>query len=163
METLENRVRSDVFREVVLTQDEASKKSHKALFSLDDSCYVIASEKITDSILSAAKENINKLHISVNWENILRVALWVSEKPAIHDVLTLIKKAGLTGEELLPFKNSDVNDILPWLYYGKRFDILRRICNAAKSKAEAKLRDKKTLVHCHLVSDESGKIVASSL
>lgn len=163
METLENKARSDVFREIVLTHDEASTKSHKALFSLDDSCYVVSGEKITDSILSAAKENINKLHISVNWENLLKVALWVSDKPAIHDVLTLIKKAGLTGEELLPFKNSDINDMLPWLYYGKRFDILRRICNAAKSKVEAKLWNKKTLVYCHLVSDESGKIVASSL
>ena len=163
METLENRIRSDVFRELVLSQDEAAKESHKALFSFDDSCYVISGEKITESILSAAREDINKLHISVTWENMLKVALWVSEKPSIHDVLAIIKKAGLTDEELLPFRNSDINDILPWLYYGKRFDILRRICNAAKSKAETKIGNKKTLVHCHLVSNESRKIVASSL
>jgi hypothetical protein len=40
---------------------------------------------------------------------------------------------------------------------------MRKICSAAKSKIESKIDSRKVLVYCHLVSDETGKIVASSL
>jgi len=66
-------------------------------------------------------------------------------------------------EELRPFSHSDINDIFPWLYYSNRFDILRKICNAAKSRIESKIDSRKVLVYCHLVSEGTNKIVASSL
>ncbi len=150
-------------REIVLSQNEAAEKIHKDLFSFDDTCYFIFGDRIIDSVLSAVREDLIKLHLSAGWENILKVALWTSEKPAAHDVISLIKKSGAADEELSPFKRTDINDIFPWLYYGKRFDILRRICNAAKAKAESKIEKKRLLVYCHLISDETGRIVASSL
>jgi len=159
-----NKDTSDVFREIVIFQDEISRKSHKVLFSLDDSCYKRCCKNIVDSVLEVAQSGLSKLHIIAGWENILKLAVWTSDRPLLHEVISLIKKTGVKEEELKPFlKNSDINDLLPWLYYSNRFDILRKICSAAKSRIESKIDSRKVLVYCHLVSDETGKIVASSL
>jgi hypothetical protein len=163
LETSVSKDKSDVFREIVIFQDEISRKSHKVLFSLDDSCYKRCCKNIVDTVLDAAQSGLSKLHIVAGWENILKLAVWTCDRPLLHEVIALIKKTGVKEEELKPFKNSDINDLFPWLYYGNRFDILRKICSAAKSKIEANIDSRKVLVYCHLVSDETGKIVASSL
>ena len=163
LETSVNNNKSDVFREIVIFQDEISRKSHKVLFSLDDSCYKRCCKNIVDTVLEVAQSGLSKLHIIAGWENILKLAVWTCDRPMLHEVMALIKKAGVKEEELKPFKNSDINDLFPWLYYSNRFDILRKICSAAKTKIESKIDSRKVLVYCHLVSDETEKIVASSL
>ena len=163
MEPPINKDRHDVFREVVLFQDENSRKSHKVLFSLDDGCYRQSNKNILDTIADVAQTGLSRLHISAGWENILKIALWRCDRPLIHEVTALIKKTGVSDEDLKPFGGADINDIFPWLYYSNRFDILRKICNAAKSRIESKVDSRKVLVYCHLVSEETGKIVASSL
>ena len=150
-------------QEIVLFRGEAARISHKTLFSLADASYVSIGEDLQGSILSAARSGVTKLHIAGDWETILETAVWISGRPETHDVLALIKKSGITDEEIAPFKNADINDIFPWLYYSKRFDILRKICNAAKARAESKTDRKNLMVYCHLVSGETGKIAASSL
>jgi len=163
LKTSVNQDKSDVFREIVIFQDEISKKSHKVLFSLDDACYKRCCKNIVDTVLEVAQSGLTKLHIIAGWENILKLAVWTSDRPLLHEVISLIKKTGVKEEELKPFKNSDINDLFPWLYYGNRFDVLRKICSAAKSRIESKINSRKVLVYCHLVSDETEKIVASSL
>jgi hypothetical protein len=153
----------DIFREIVIFEDEFSRESHKALFSLDDACYRRNDNNIVNTILEAAQSGLSKLHISAGWENMLKIAVWSCDRPPIHEVLALIRKTGVKEEELRPFSHSDINDIFPWLYYSNRFDILRKICNAAKSKIESKIDSRKVLVYCHLVSEGTKKIVASSL
>jgi hypothetical protein len=74
--------------------------------------------------------------------------------------MNLLRKAGAEDDALRPFKESGVDHLFPWLYYNRRFDILKRVCTAAKAMAESRIGRK---VHCHLVSDEEAKIVASSL
>jgi len=150
------------FREVVICRDEASREYHKTLFSLQDDCY-IRSDNLIETILEISREGVSKLHITADWENILKTALWSSDKPPISEVVALIRKNGAGEDELQPFQNSDINDIFPWLYYANRFDILRKICNAAKSRIESKIDARKVLVYCHLVSSDISKIVASSL
>ncbi len=150
-------------KEVVLYQGEASKRSHQNLFSLDDACYCPAGESMVAAILSADLENCSKLHISAGWEAMLEVALWTSGRPLVHDVLALLKRAGVGDDEIGPFKKSEVADLLPWLYYSKRFDVLRRVCNTAKTRIDSKLERKKLLVYCHLSMDDAGRIVASNL
>jgi hypothetical protein len=162
MTTSVRRDTSQPFREVVICQDEPSKSSHKTLFSLQDDCYV-QSDNLTETILKISEEGVSKLHIAAGWENILKTAVWSCEKPHINEVVALIRKNGVSEDELRPFQNSDINDIFFWLYYANRFDILRRLCNAAKAKIEAKIDARKVLVYCHLVSGETAKIVASSL
>ena len=163
METLSDRDKNSFFREIVIFQDEISRKSHKALFSLDDACYKQSCINIVDSVLEAAQNGLSKLHIAAEWENILKIAVWTSDSLLIHDVISLIKKCGVKEEELLPFKHSDINDIFPWLYYSNRTDILRKICGAAKTRIESRIDSRKVLVYCHLVSKETEKIIASSL
>jgi len=162
LEKTDNITQSDISVELVLSQNETAKNAHKTLFSFNDSAYLIFNGNIIDSIQSSTVKNIKKLHLTLGWENILKVALWTNEKPLIHDVLSFIKKSGSEEDELVIFKKSDFHDIFPWLYYGKRFDILRKICNSAKAKAETKIA-KQITVYCHLFSDETKNIVASSL
>lgn len=152
-----------VLSEVVLYQVDTAKRAHKELFPLDDACYLISGEDIIHSVLAVAQENPTKLHIAAGWGAVLRVALWISRRPEIHEVFALIKRFGITDEELAPFRRSDIDDIFPWLYYGKRFDILKRLCHTAKAKTESKINRKKLLVYCHLVSDEAGRIISSNL
>lgn len=163
MKTSADKDGNDFFREIVVFQDEISRESHKALFSLDDACYRQSCIDILDTILDVAQAGLSRLHISAGWENMLKIAVWTCDKPLIHEVIALIKKTGVTEEDLRPFNDADINDIFPWLYYSNRFDILRKICNSAKSRIESKVDSRKTLIYCHLVSDETGKIVASSL
>ena len=163
METSSGKDKNNLFREIVIFQDEISRKSHKALFSLDDACYKQSCANIVESVLEAAQAGLSKLHISAGWENILKIAVWTCDSPLIHDVISLVKKCGVKEEELMPFKHSDINDIFPWLYYSNRTDILRKICSAAKAKIESRIDSRKVLVYCHLVSGETEKIVASSL
>ena len=163
METSSDKDKNNFFREIVIFQDETSRKSHKALFALDDSCYKQSCINIVDSVVEAAQSGLSKLHISAGWENILKIAVWTCDSPLIHDVISLVKKCGVKEEELMPFKHSDINDILPWLYYSNRTDILRKICNAAKARIESRIDSRKVLVYCHLVSGETEKIIASSL
>jgi hypothetical protein len=157
------RTVSEGSKEIVIYEGEAAKESHKELFSLDDSYYLMAGDNMLKSLSSAVTDDLAKLHISAGWESVLKIALWTSGRPFLHDVLGLLKKAGISEAELSPFKNADINDLFPWLYYGKRFEILRKICNKAKARAEAGLEKKKLLVYCHLVSEETGRVVASSL
>jgi hypothetical protein len=163
LETFSAETRSGTVREIVLYQGEAAKRSHQNLFSLDDACYCLTGESIVASILSINLDNVSKLHISVGWEAMLEVALWTTAKPRVHDVIVLLKRAGIGDDEIAPFKKSEVDDIFPWLYYGKRFDVLRRICNTAKTRIDSKLERKKLLVYCHLSMDEAGRIIASNL
>jgi len=91
------------------------------------------------------------------------VALWTSARPPVFDVISLLKKAGVGEAELLPFKTADINDLFPWLYYGRKFDVVRKVCSVAKAKTEAKITGKYVPVICHLLSDDTERIVASSL
>jgi len=161
LETDYVKVHADL-SEIVLYRGDVAKESHKNLFALDDRCYFSTGEKIVSSVSAVCRENLRKLHIACGWETILKVALW-TENLALHDVLSFVKKCGLTDEEVSLFKRSEIDDIFPWLYYGKRIDVLRRICNLAKAKAESKAGGKQLRVFCHLVSAETEKIVASSL
>ncbi len=163
LETFSTETRSDTLREIVLYEGEAAKTSHQNLFRLEDSCYCPTGESIVASILSVNLENVSKLHISTGWEAMLEVALWTTDRPPVHDVISLLKRAGIGDDEIVPFKKSEVSDIFPWLYYGKSFDVLRRICNTAKTRIDSKLERKKLLVYCHLSMDEAGRIIASSL
>jgi hypothetical protein len=163
LETSSDNDKNIFFREIVIFQDEISRKSHKALFSLDDACYRQSRINIVDSVLEVAQAGLSKLHISADWENILKVAVWTCDSPLIHDVISLVKKCGVKEEDLMPFKRSDINDILPWLYYSNRTDVLRKICSAAKTRIESRIDSRKVLVYCHLVSGETENIIASSL
>lgn len=130
---------------------------------MNEACYRMADGDLLGVVSASVTEDLTKLHIAAGWEAILRVALWTSRRPLLIDVLGLLKKVGITESELLPFRNADINDIFPWLYYGKRFEALRKIANRAKAKAESALEKKKLLVYCHLVAEDTEQIVASSL
>lgn len=150
-------------RECVLSLDELSATAHKELYCLEDSCYIIPGSDLLASIVLAAESCADRLHIATDWENLLRIALWSSAKPLLFDVINLLKKSGAAEAELQPFIRSEISDLLPWLYYSRKVDILRRICIAAKTRAESKVNRKGLHIYCHLVSAESRRIIASSL
>jgi hypothetical protein len=156
----DNRV-EEVFTEIVLYENGSALRAHRELFTLPEDAYRPLSEDTIACISAELGNAPDRLHIAAGWETIVRTALWKPNVPGIQEVLFLLDKAGAGRDELKPFSRSDLNDLFPWLYYGKKFDILRRICSMAKAKVEVTSR--KFLVYCHLVSEDAGKIVASSL
>jgi hypothetical protein len=144
----------------VLYEGEAAKRYHQELFSLPDSGYFAIEGAVTDAVLEASGRFPGELHISAQWETVILLASWNAGAPTVKDVLNLFGEAGIG--EFAGMEESDVRAIFSLICRSGRFDLLRRVCRAAKSKAES-MCGEKILVHCHLVSDEAGKIIASSL
>ena len=117
----------------------------------------------TSSMHTAYHPPYAKIHLVMGWPNILQISLWKTAKPAVGDIFTLLRNEGISSEELKPFKASDINDIFPWLYYGKRFDILRRLCHIARRKVEDNFKKYSIAVECHIIAEDTKKIVASTL
>ncbi len=147
--------------EIVFASNDASRTAHQELYHFREQAYTIVADNLIENI-TQIRGDIKKLHISSNWVDIIRLAIWKSE-PTTGDVFFLLKNMGITSEELLPFREAGTADLFPWLYYGKRFDVLRKICLAARANAEKHIRDKDVRVHCHLTSEDTNRIVASSL
>ena len=148
-------------RDYAIVSDELSKKAHKDLYRLSDDSYTTINDCLVMSLLELPSD-ISRLHIASAWKGMISLAVWKDE-PLMGDVYLLLKGLGIRPEELLPFSNSDINDLFPWLYYSKRFDVLRKVCLTAKTNSEKHLKNSDARVHCHLVSAESAGIVASSL
>ncbi|MCX5717959.1 MAG: hypothetical protein NTW44_06580 [Nitrospirae bacterium] len=156
--------------EIVICDSETASQAHMELFRSSDNKYIISDKAA--SILHSLSHIINtyclssslqKIHFVMDWSNILQVSLWQIAKPSAGDVFTLLRNEGISSEELQPFKTSDINDIFPWLYYGKRVDILRRLCHIAKRKVEGNFKKCSIAVECHIIAEDIKKIVASSL
>ena len=147
--------------DVALVSDESSKIAHKELYHFHEDSYRIVRDDLLETV-TAFEGQISRLHICSNWNGIVRLATWRS-KASMGDVFFLLRNMGIGLEELLPFRDSDISDLFPWLYYGKRLDILRKMCRAAKTNAERHMKNRDARVHCHLSSGETDRIVASSL
>lgn len=158
--------------EIIICDSAVAKQAHKELFRYSDDVYVTVDN--TENIFDIISNTVNlcnagsqscpsKIHLVLNWLNLLQVSLWQAKKPTAGDAFTVLKNTGIGSHELQPFKNSDLNDIFPWLYYGKRFDILRKICHKAKKQMEAHLKNHSIRVDCHLIAEDTKKVVASSL
>ena len=158
--------------ELVICDSECSRTAHKELFHFSDEAYILTGEQdnVFDTILgimntfnAAPATGPSRIHIVLGWENILRVSSWKLTRPDVGDTFILLKNSGVGAQELQPFKTSDINDLFPWLYYGKRFDVLRKICHAAKKRIEGHLKNHTIRVDGHLIADDTKKIVASTL
>ncbi|MGO9614086.1 MAG: hypothetical protein ACLPX5_13790 [Dissulfurispiraceae bacterium] len=167
-------------KEIVICDSEPGHQAHKELFRFNDDVYMtfsqgsLSSPPLIDDVFTAIMSTViacieyphpslSKFHMVLRWENLLRISLWQETKPGISDILLLLKSAGVTLQELQPFRKSDINDIFPWLYYGQRFDVLRKICQKAKKQIETRVKNHPLLVSCHIIAEDSKKIVASSL
>lgn len=158
--------------ELVICDSELSRQAHKELFRFSDDVYMVAGNgtdafnAITGAVAScnaAPSVRPSKIHIVFCWENLLKISLWKPVKPTAVDVFTILKNTGLSSQDLQPFKNADVNDLFPWLYYAKRFDVLRKTCHTTKKQVESRLKDHTIRVDCHLIAEDTKRIVASSL
>jgi len=148
-------------REMVFASSEASRDAHRELYHFGEQSYILVTDNLIDTI-TAFNGDSNRLHISSEWADVIKLAVWKSD-PGIGDVLFLLRNMGIPSEELLPYRRADIADLFPWLYYGKRFDILRKICFAAKTNAERYVKNRDMRIHCHLSSVDPNRIVASSL
>lgn len=162
------------FREdhiLILCDSDASKAAHKELFRYKDDLYKVLetenvfyqTREIIDLLNSNDLSNPVKLHITFNWSNILKIFLWQPEAPSTGDIFLTLRNFGLTSDELSLFKNFDRGDIFFSLYYGKRFDILRKVCHGAKRQIERHLRNNFVKTDVHLIAEDTGRIVASTL
>lgn len=169
-------------KNVVLCDTPLSRKAHQDLFNLPAHSYVIPSPATGGdaSLISFVSELVRRkaapetpspdddthyfrVQMVLTWESLLKVLRWADTVPAPADLLIELGKAGIAPAELKHFANADAADLFPWLYYGKRFDVLRRLCHAAKRQAETRLKGYQARFLFHLVDGETGRLVASSL
>jgi hypothetical protein len=147
---------------LVLFEGEAAKKSHQELFSLPDAPYRIIKGVVTEEVAAVFPGLSGELHIAAGWQTILSVALWSRTEPPVQDVITLLERSGVADAALSSREDPDLRDIFSVLCREERFDFLRGICDAAKANVESRCGGK-ARAHCHLVSEETARIVASSL
>lgn len=144
-----------------MCDSETSRIAHRSLFGLKRTQYLIC-QRSPLKCISDLGEHAKRIHVSCLWEGLLKIALW-KDFVIIDDALLLLRSVGMSESELSPFKDSDTADIFPVLYYGKNFDVLRRVCRRAKEVTEAQIGKKYLSVQCHLVLEGGQKIIASSL
>ena len=144
---------------VVIADSEQSKEAHQELFRYSDDNYMLV-ENLPFSVLSSLNGSAERLHIAGSWEYVLKIAIG-SEEIRPGDVSLLMKKLGLPEDEIRPFLNAPLNDLFYTLYYGKRFDVLRRLCHHIRRTIQERFSG--LMVDCHIVVPERPQIVASSL
>lgn len=169
-------------RDVVLCDDPASRKAHQSLFALPDNVYILAPRGCDASPsfvgflseLVRAKTSISppasdgdsptvRVQLVLTWDNLLRVLNWSDSLPTPSEIVLELGKAGLSPGELQQFRNASAADLFPWLFYGSRYDELRRLCHAAKKQTETRLKAYQARFLCHLADRETQILVASSL
>jgi hypothetical protein len=147
--------------EIALYDEQVSLDAHMELFKFDPEKYFLCEDSFLECLQNLRSRAI-KIHLSLQWENVLKIAIW-KNNINISDIIYLLKSSGMTDEDLNPFRRGESGDIFPALYYGKNFDTLRRICNIAKKVAEDRVGRNGLRINCHLVSRDTKIIVASSL
>ncbi len=146
-------------QEIALCQNEVTRIAHKELFKLPDNSYIVSSDIIKE-ILNIPASDTTKIHLCLNWSGLFNVILW-SENPSSSLIKSILIRAGLEEKELKDVADRDPLTFFHWLYYSKRFKILRKLCVMAKNMVQDKVRS--AFFECHLVAEEIPRIVASTL
>ncbi|TAN45709.1 MAG: hypothetical protein EPN22_01590 [Nitrospirae bacterium] len=158
--------------ELVICDSLIAGSAHKELYRFSEESYLLPDAVtglfsrvagVVEDMNGSPQSRLSKIHLALSWENLLMISLWRESIPSVADSFVVLSKAGIGTQELEPFKNADVADLFPWLYYAKRFDVLRKICHAAKKQTEGRIKNHSIRVDCHLVAEDAKRIVASSL
>jgi hypothetical protein len=152
-----------MYREIVLTEDHICGEIHRLLFKLPKDRYQTAGGSVHRAIYHHADNGTDRIHLVGGWEWILQIAFWKEDISSEAEVFYLLKSLGLEESFFAPFRDTGIEAIFYSLYYGKRFDILRRVCHYAKKRAEDRVRRNSIRFDCHMVAKETGQIIASSL
>lgn len=146
-------------QEIALCQNEVTRRAHKELFGLPDNSYIVSSDIIKE-ILNIRTSETTRIHLCLNWSGLFKVILW-SEDLSSSLIKNILSRAGLEERELKNVTDTDPLTFFHWLYYGKRFRVLRKLCIMARDVVQDKVRVVR--FECHLIAEEIPRIVASTL
>ncbi len=144
---------------VVIAEDEKAKRAHQELFRWPDEMYRVLGG-VDLEYLSSLNGTADRVHITGSWQFLLKVGLW-SRDVAPGQMSLLLKKLGMPDEEIRPFLKAPLDDLFYTLYYGKRFEVLRKLCHYIRRSLQDRLGG--LPVDCHMVVPGRAQIVASSL
>lgn len=144
---------------IVIAENEQSKKAHQELFHWTDEHYRVV-EGLPLETITSLNGSVERIHITGTWQYLLKLGLW-SEKISPADMGLLLKRLGMPEEELKPFLHAPLDDLFYTLYYGKRFEVLRRLCHHIRRSLQQRFGG--LIVDCHMVVPDRPQIVASSL
>jgi hypothetical protein len=158
-------------REIAICCGAAAADVHRNLYHLADGAYItipdgVPSYQAISGLVQTCADDPAcreiRLHVVVDWDALLHLS---AGKDTLRwpDLYLVLKDAGVKPEEMQPFKDAPPADLFPWLYYGKRFDVLRKLCLQVKRKLDVRLAAHDVRTVCHLVGDDGSRIVASSL
>ncbi len=157
--------------EVVICDSKSALQAHRELFRYNQHSYITTDNASNAfplvvnlvNICNAAVSCPTRIHLAVGWENMLRVAAWQADFALIRDVFIVLKNAGVTDTALAPFSDSPTSDLFPYLYYGKQIDVLKKVCVMARRRIESHVKKSPVRVDCHMITEDSPNVVASSL
>lgn len=148
---------------LVIADSMEAMDAHQGLFKLRGDVYkVFPNGEPVRLMNEGIDRGVFHLHISAGWSWVVRMAVW-KDAPLKGDILLMLTDAGLKRDEVSPFAEAAPEDIFPSLYYGRRFDVLRRLCRKARENIEKHLRGIVHRADVHLVNRDINQIVASSL
>lgn len=157
--------------EVIICDSESALQAHKELFRYSQHSYISSDDTgnafplvtaLVDTC-NAAVSCPTRIHLALGWENMLRVAAWMSDFKSVKDAFIVLKTAGIAEAALTPFAASPVSDLFPFLYYSKQLDVMKKICVIARKQIESRVKKSPVRVDCHIITADSPQVVASSL
>ncbi len=108
----------------------------------------------------ATNQDKLRIHLCLNWEGLLKIILW-TDFLAFPLIARALNSAGVKDAELKGIMEADPLTLFHWLYYGRNYKVLRRLCAIAKNSVEGRVKGVR--FECHLIAEEISKIVASTL
>ncbi|GBE02488.1 hypothetical protein BMS3Bbin06_01740 [bacterium BMS3Bbin06] len=148
--------------EVVVSEDARSRDAHMEVFRLRRDAYRYMGGDLYGALTRSVVGGALRVHVSCGWKWLLRLTFGRRDFGK-GELVSLLKTAGLTDDDLRPFRTANPDDIFYFLYYGKRFDVLRRLCRSAKRRSEELPETGAAKIEFHLVAPEDSRIIASSI
>jgi hypothetical protein len=167
---------------LVLCINEEAAQAHLGLFGLPEHAYATPADnqrassavsavswlmrRIDDLSLAGRPPDTPKavhLQVVVDGSGLAALALWSVDEPSPDELLSLLTTAGMAAGEARAITPHGRRRIFASLCHENRVDILRRLCRLVKRKIEDRTRAPGLHVDCHMLAEESKRLVASSL
>ncbi len=148
--------------EIVIVEDNHCMKAHRDLFRMSEDCYRRQPRDTYTTVNTYCEYGPYRVHLVGTWTWLLSLAFLRDSPPDNFEVLYLLKQLGVEESLLQAFRESRIEDIYYTLYYGRRLDVLRRLCHYTRWRLQEAIKTG-TRFECHIVSYDRPQIIASSL
>lgn len=178
-------------KEIVVYDTQEGMQAHQELFRLPASVYLnltLLKETVVQRDLSVNSSSnlrqsfyisiigligkINTLpypdsltiHFVLNWELMSRLATWCFDRTLERDLINLLSDIGIINiYDINSLKGATIEEVFLFFLNNYKFGVLRKVCQIARDNILGLIEIKSFQVLCHIFSNHTKTIVASSL